>query len=160
MRNISLFLILSAVAVSCGDNGKGKQDNGENGEAITQEHISNPATADNPKASTEAMAAMTFKSTFHDFGDMVENQSVETTFEFTNTGNADLLISSCDAQCGCTVPDWPRKPIAPGESGAIKVVFNSAGKSGENNKTVTVHANIPEKSIELKFKAKVKALTN
>ena len=101
---------------------------------------------------------MTFKSTEHNFGDILENQKVETTYEFTNTGKVDLLISNCSAMCGCTVPDWPREPIKPGEKGSIKVVFDSAGKSGTNNKIVTVYANIESKTLELKFSANVRAL--
>jgi hypothetical protein len=60
--------------------------------------------------------------------------------------------------CGCTVPDWPREPIKPGEKGSIKVDFDSAGKSGTNNKIVTVYANIESKTLELKFSANVRAL--
>ena len=52
-----------------------------------------------------------------------------------------LVISSCTASCGCTVPQWPREPIAPGKSGEIKVVFNSAGKGGLVSKDITILAN-------------------
>jgi hypothetical protein len=119
--------------------------------------IENPATAGSPNAQPGALPEMTFKNTFYDFGDMVEGQVVETTFEFTNTGKADLLINRCDATCGCTVPNWPKEPIKPGESGKIKVEFNSAGKSGVNNKVVTVVSNVKEGSTELKFRANVQA---
>ena len=167
MKNTFYLLIVTSCLAACSNNTKsGVDDNtqnesGTNNQEIPQELIENKATASDPeaKASAGQMAQMTFKSLEHDFGDILENQNVETTYEFTNTGNADLLISNCQAACGCTVPDWPREPIAPGKGGKIKVVFNSAGKGGMNNKIVTVYANIPENQIELKFKANVKALT-
>jgi hypothetical protein len=101
---------------------------------------------------------MSFKTKEHDFGDIIENQKVETTYEFVNTGKVDLLINDCKAACGCTVPDWPKTPIKPGGAGVIKVVFYSAGKSGMNTKIVTVVANIQEGTTELKFTANVRPI--
>lgn len=125
---------------------------------MTVDQIENPATASDPQAQPENLAEMTFVSTEHNFGDILEGQQVETTFEFTNTGKHDLLIHDCTASCGCTVPDWPKTPVKPGEKGKIKVKFDSTGKSGMNNKTVTVKANVPGGSVELKFKANVRAV--
>lgn len=157
-----MIVTASFLIGACGNSTKTNVDNAEmstsNPEAITGEHIENSATADQPQAQPSEYAIMTFKTTEHDFGDIVENQNVETTFEFTNTGKVDLMISSCNAQCGCTVPDWPRQPIPPGGKGSIKVSFNSSGRSGVNNKVVTVYANIEQKQIELKFRANVRAL--
>ena len=91
---------------------------------------------------------LTFDHVTHDFGVITEGESVEHTFKFENTGESDLVISSCKASCGCTIPDWPREPIAPGEKGEIKVVFNSAGKSGLVTKDITILANTnPVKSV-------------
>jgi hypothetical protein len=84
---------------------------------------------------------MSFEHQTHDFGKITEGESVEHTFKFKNTGVGDLVISSCTASCGCTVPQWPREPIAPGKSGEIKVVFNSAGKGGLVSKDITILAN-------------------
>lgn len=117
--------------------------------------IENPATASNPNAQSTNTTVMTFESLEHNFGDILEGQSVEKTYYFTNTGKNDLLIDRCDVTCGCTVPEFPKEPIAPGEKGQIKVVFNSSGKSGLNNKTVTVFANIENGNIVLKFTANV-----
>ena len=158
------FIVLSAAFLlgACSNGAKTENkvngDGTTSGEAVTQEMIENPATASDPEKKPDAMAEMTFKTTEFDFGDILENQNVETTFEFTNTGKNDLMISNCQAACGCTVPDWPREPIAPGKTGKIKVAFNSAGRSGVNNKIVTVYANIPQNQIELKFRANVRAL--
>lgn len=130
----------------------------EDGNQVTVDQIENPATASDPQAPADNLAEMTFASTEYNFGDILEGQQVETTFEFTNTGKHDLLIHDCTASCGCTVPDWPRTPVKPGEKGKIKVKFDSTGKSGMNNKTVTVKANVPGGNLELKFKANVRAV--
>ncbi|MBL7837647.1 MAG: DUF1573 domain-containing protein [Bacteroidetes bacterium] len=167
MKSTLNLLIVSACLAACSNNSSTVTDSNESNskanmnQEISQDLIENKASADNPepKPAASQMARMTFKTLDHDFGDIIENQNVETTFEFTNTGNADLLISNCQAACGCTVPDWPREPITPGKGGKIKVAFNSAGRQGMNNKIVTVFANIPENQIELKFKVNVKGLS-
>ena len=88
------------------------------------------------------------KDMTHDFGKVTDGERVEHTFKFTNTGEADLVISSATASCGCTIPDWPKEPIAPGEKGEIKVEFNSAGKSDMVTKDITILANTnPVKTI-------------
>jgi hypothetical protein len=117
--------------------------------------IENPATANDPAAESKNTTTMTFETIEHSFGDIMEGQNVEKTYTFTNTGKNPLLIDRCDVTCGCTVPSFPKEPIAPGEKGSIKVVFNSSGKSGLNNKTVTVFANVTGGNIVLKFTANV-----
>ena len=84
---------------------------------------------------------LTFEKNTHDFGDITQGDRVEKVFTFTNTGNEPLIISDIRVTCGCTVPKWPRQPIMPGEKGEITVGFNSAGKMGKQNKTVTVISN-------------------
>lgn len=117
--------------------------------------IANPATASDPGAESTNTTEMTFETMDHNFGDIMEGQSVEKTYEFTNSGKNQLLIDRCDVTCGCTVPSFPKEPIAPGDKGVIKVVFNSSGKSGLNHKTVTVFANVKGGSVVLKFTANV-----
>jgi hypothetical protein len=77
----------------------------------------------------------------HDFGIIKDDKKVYTTFAFTNTGKEPVLIFSAEASCGCTVPEWPKEPIAPGATGKIEVAFDPNGKSGEQSKTVVVKAN-------------------
>ena len=62
-------------------------------------------------------------------------------FKFTNTGESDLVIVSAKGSCGCTVPEWPKEPISPGESGDIQVIFSSEGKKGKQHKRVSIIAN-------------------
>lgn len=84
---------------------------------------------------------MSFEEDKHDFGDIFQGDKVEHVFEFENTGNEPLIITNVQTTCGCTAPEWPRDPIAPGQSGKIKVVFNSTGKIGRQNKVITVVSN-------------------
>lgn len=153
---LPIYISVLALAASCSSGQSSAGSEEKSGSSISNEQITNPATADNPTATPSEYAVMTFKNTEHNFGDILENQKVETTYEFTNTGKVDLLINDCQAACGCTVPEWPKTPIKPGESGKIKVVFDSAGKAGMNNKIVTVRANTKEGSVELKFTANVR----
>jgi hypothetical protein len=77
----------------------------------------------------------------YNFGTITEGEKVTYSFRFKNSGKKALVITSATASCGCTVPEKPEKPILPGETGFIKVVFNSQGKLGHNEKNITVTAN-------------------
>lgn len=101
-------------------------------------------------------AAITFKQTTHDFGTFAEELGkVTTEFTFTNTGNAPLLITRTAASCGCTTPEYPKEPIAPGKSGVIKVTYNAKGRPGVFQKTVYVFANTDPEKNTLIIKGKV-----
>lgn len=96
-----------------------------------------------------------FSKEKHDFGKIQEGTVAKHDFEFTNTGDAPLVITSAKGSCGCTVPSWPREPIAPGESGKIHVEFNSSDRTGNQTKQVTLTANTtPNKKI-LRINAQV-----
>lgn len=98
----------------------------------------------NANAQEQSGAAITFKEKSIDFGDITQGDKVEHTFELTNSGSAPLIISNVAATCGCTVPSWPKEPIAPGKSAVIKVSFNSAGKMGKQNSVVRIYSNASE----------------
>lgn len=98
-----------------------------------------------------------FAQTNHDFGNINEGEVVETTFTFTNAGQAPLIISSATGSCGCTIPQWPKEPIPVGGTGEIQVQFNSKNKPGAQNKTVTITANTYPKITKLNIKALVAA---
>ena len=99
--------------------------------------------------------AFSFAQENHDFGTIAQGDKPQTTFTFTNTGDAPLIISNAQGSCGCTVPDWPRNPIAPGEQGEIKVSFNSSGRQGKNDKQVTLNANTIPNTRVLKITSSV-----
>lgn len=108
--------------------------------------IFNPVTADEAIKPEDA-AKIEFEEEVFDFGDIAEGEAVEHIFKFKNVGKNPLVISHAEGSCGCTVPEWPKEPIAPGQGGEMKVKFNSEGKQGEQDKTVTVSANtIPNKT--------------
>ncbi len=101
-------------------------------------------------------AVITFTQTTHDFGTFDESEGkVTTEFEFKNTGNAPLLITRTAASCGCTTPEYPKEPIAPGKSGVIKVTYNAKGRPGAFQKTVYVFANTDPEKNTLIIKGKV-----
>ena len=77
----------------------------------------------------------------YDFGKVVDGEKVTFSYRFRNTGKRPLVIFSAMASCGCTVPEKPEEPIQPGETGSIKIVFNSQGRVGPTHKQVTVVSN-------------------
>lgn len=104
---------------------------------------------------TGPLPAVQFSKVEHDFGTINEGQSVEYTYEVKNTGQAPLVIQDAKPSCGCTVPDWSKNPIPPGGTGFVKAKFDSSGKPGIQNKTITVTANTWPKQTVLRFKAMV-----
>ncbi len=98
-----------------------------------------------------------FDTMEHDFGTVTEGQKVIHVYKVKNTGQAPLIIQNAAPSCGCTVPDWTKTPIPVGESGFVKAEFDTKGKPGMNNKTITVTANTWPKTAVLKFKAQVTA---
>ena len=77
----------------------------------------------------------------YDFGMIPQGSKATNEYKIKNIGNSDLLITSAKGSCGCTVPEWPREPIKPGNSASIKVTFDSKGKTGKQNKRVTLMTN-------------------
>jgi hypothetical protein len=98
---------------------------------------------------------LTFEKNTHDFGDINHGDKVEQMFKFTNTGTEPLIITNIQVTCGCTAPEWPREPIMPGGTGKIKVVFNSTGKHGRQDKTVTVVSNAANDDNKIRFTTNV-----
>lgn len=92
------------------------------------------------------------KKTFHDFGTVVEGQVVNTNFEISNSGSADLVINNVQASCGCTAAQPDKNVLKPGEKTSIKVEFNSANRLGPQDKSVYVMTNDPKnQNFVLKF---------
>ena len=137
-----LVAIVSLVACKSADKKPGDLSNEERMKAL--------------KDSSNFTTVQWLDSTYRDLGTAKEGDKVEVNFHFRNTGNHNLIISNVSAQCGCTTPDWPKKPIAPGEEDVIKAVFNSEHRVGENHKEVYVEANTtPQKSMTLAFRVEV-----
>ena len=106
-------------------------------------------------ANSGKVPVIQFETTDHDFGTIQEGQKVEHVYKFKNVGTADLVISDAKASCGCTVPSYTKTPVKPGASGEIKAVFDSSGKPGAQQKTVTVTLNTEKGTEMLNFRANV-----
>lgn len=96
-----------------------------------------------------------FDSEEYDFGVVNEGDVVKHSFFVTNTGKSDLIIIEAKASCGCTVPTWPKEPIAPGDTAPIKIEFKTAGKKNQQSKTVTLQTNTSKGVEILKIKGMV-----
>ena len=101
------------------------------------------------------IAKVEFDKEFHDFGTIKEGEIVVTEFIVKNVGDSDLLIHEAKGSCGCTVPKPPKDPIKPGDSAPIKVSFDSKGKPGAQEKTVTLTTNSENGHEMFKIKANV-----
>jgi hypothetical protein len=127
-----ILLLVSLALVSCNSSSDEK--------TITTDLVNSPLTA-NSNAEKVLTPNIEMLETSYNFGEIQQGESVTHDFILKNTGEADLIISAAKGSCGCTVPEWPKTPIAKGEEAAIKVTFNSAGRSGKQNKTVTLVTN-------------------
>jgi hypothetical protein len=97
-------------------------------------------------------AQIEFAKETHDYGNVKYGGNGTCTFDFKNTGNAPLIISSAKGSCGCTVPEWPKEPIAPGAKGVITVKYDTK-RAGIINKSVTITSNAsnePTKVLRIK----------
>jgi hypothetical protein len=133
------YLIISLLALAACNNAN-PPGNG-NGKLPTS-LINNPHTANGmDTAAADIKPVMELKDTLYNFGAIHEGEVAQHEFTFTNTGKTPLLINSAAGSCGCTVPDYPHEPIAPGQSAILKVTFNSAGKTGHQEKSVSIQTN-------------------
>jgi len=97
-----------------------------------------------------------FTTYTHDFGTIKEEDGkVSFTFDFTNEGKSDLLLTDVKASCGCTTPKWSKKPIAPGKKGMIEVTYNAKNRPGPFSKTITITNNSEEEKILIYIKGEV-----
>ena len=127
-----ILVLIFSVAISCHSTSEDK--------AITTDLVSSPLTA-NQSAEKVPTPQIQMDEESFDFGEIQQGESVTHDFVLKNIGDANLIISAAKGSCGCTVPEWPKEPIAKGEEAAMKVTFNSAGRSGKQNKTVTLVTN-------------------
>ena len=98
---------------------------------------------------------MKFEVMEHDFGKISQGERVSFGFKFKNVGGSDLQINEAHGSCGCTVPDYPKNLIAPGQESVVNVEFNSEGKHGKQEKTVTLTTNCEPNTIVITIHAEV-----
>lgn len=100
-------------------------------------------------------ARIVFDNTEHDFGQLAEGEKVIGYFTYRNTGGSELVLTEVTSTCGCTVPDWSREPLPPGEVRELRVLFDTDGKSGRQVKHISVSSNGSARPVLLVIKAQV-----
>ena len=98
---------------------------------------------------------MHFDTLVHDFGTIIEGESVVCYFDYSNRGGGDLLITGVETTCGCTVPSWSREPLKPGAKETLQLIFDASGRNGEQRKQVTVKSNASNEVVRLTIRARV-----
>lgn len=163
--NLFTLVLALGLVVACGsDKSTADAEGAEETTVATNENAdAGDATLNNANDPAEPAGPTTsieYTETTHDFGEATEGDKVRHVYAFTNTGAEPLVISNAKGSCGCTVPDWPREPIAPGESGEIVVEFDTKGKGSvegkPQTKRVTVTANTDPVNTFLTITGKVK----
>jgi len=96
-----------------------------------------------------------FKEMAHDFGTIKQDSDNKKIFKFTNTGSEPLIIENAKGSCGCTVPQYPKEPIAPGQTGEIEVVYKPGKQKDQQSKNVTITANTTPANTVLTISANV-----
>lgn len=154
MRTYALTLTFLIFATACNDKDQNQRIDSN---LLPANLVQNPRTAGKVSGDQlEQMAAMQFTDTIHHFGNVYSGEEVTHEFIFTNTGNSPLLISSVSTTCGCTIADYPKEPVLPGESGAIKTNYKpSSDQLGYEEKTISVLTNTSKGQYKLYIKAQI-----
>ena len=131
MKKIILSIACMALMASC--NNQGAEQSAAANEIDSTSNTVETTSSDSP--------AFKFVKESFDFGEITQGEKISYDFKFTNIGKSPLIITNAIATCGCTVPDYPKEPVAPGAEGIIKVVFDSSAKLGMQNKVISITAN-------------------
>jgi len=145
-RKIGFAAVLALLIASCGGDNKGK-------DGISTNDVNISSSADGKSNSN--LPDIKLEEEEHDFGRITQGEKVSFAFKFRNTGGANLIITSAAGSCGCTVPEWPKEPILPGKEGKINVIFNSEGKSGRQEKTITIVTNCEPSTKVVRIKTEI-----
>jgi len=142
-----MLLLLTLSILSC------KNKPGD--ETVSPDIIENPATATGEKQGD--LPAFDFETTNHHFGEVKAGEVLNFSFRFKNSGKADLFIVSAKASCGCTVPEYSKEVVKPGDDGKVDVSFDTRGQAGMVSKTITLIANTVPNTKVLTISAEVTA---
>ncbi len=145
MKKLVLLSMLSFAVLSVGCNGNAASK-------VDEKKLEEAKVRDKKMAE---LPIIEFDKVEYDFGTAKEGEKVKGTFKVTNKGKSKLVIFSAKASCGCTVPDWPKEPIAPGATAEIKFTFNTKGRSGKQTKTITLKTNTKKGAERLKIKGTI-----
>jgi hypothetical protein len=142
-------IVISIVFLAVGLGGCNQQKD----RRLASDVVNNPNTAEGRE--TKNVPEITFEKTIHDFGKLIQGEIVIYNFKFKNTGSADLLITDVISTCGCTVTEYPKEPIKPGQEKKLEVTFDSNNRRGFQSKMISVLTNAQPSTTILKIKAKV-----
>lgn len=148
MKKIILAFCVAVVATSCSP----KNDSSSSSDTFTDTAGNQISAADAP--------VISFEKEIYDFGIITDGDTASYEFKFTNTGKTPLIIANATATCGCTEPIYPTTPVKPGETGVVKVAFNSAGKVGVQDKVITLTSNANPNINSIHMVGEVKAKVN
>ncbi len=140
-----LLSISFLVLISC--------ENSDDKKIVDSEDVTNSASAE--EKSSKNLPEIKFEEELFDFGKITQGEKVNHAFSFKNIGSKSLIITGASGSCGCTVPEWPKEPINPGQSSKINVVFSSEGKSGIQEKTITVVTNCEPATRIIRIKTEI-----
>ncbi len=145
MKKYVLFLVVCILFISCDIRRQSK---------VEDDFATKFEKAKNDTTSVQAI------DSFYNFGKVAEGGNVVHNFRFVNTGKKSLVIENAVASCGCTIAEKPAMPVLPGDTGFIKVIFNSTGKAGHNEKRITVTSNASPSFPRLILTGEVEEKTN
>jgi hypothetical protein len=135
MRNLTGLLIISILLLgSCGNEGNGKADK-------------------------ERPSSIEFENTVYDFGSIAYNSDGRCYFNFTNNSDIPLIVNVVRSTCGCTRPEWPEKPVQPGDKERIGITYNTK-IVGRFQKSITVYSNAKNSPVKLFIKGSVEPKNN
>jgi len=163
VKLLGMLCLSSFLFWSCSEEKKQAEENSaitNVSNEVAQASLENVTNADgtgDAAATTGPYGVFEFEAESHDFGPIKQGDEVEYTFKFKNVGEAPLVIADIKASCGCTLPSWPKEPVAPNEEGEILVKFNSKGKVGLQQKNITITANVEGGQKVVSIKTNVEA---
>ena len=139
------FTIISSILVGCNSQEKKEEKATEVKSQLPKESLG-----------SDDMPKIYFKENEHNFGEITVGEIITHAYKFSNTGGADLIITNVRTSCGCTASEFPENPIKPGETGVIKLTFDSRGREGYQNKTATIEANTLPNKVFIRLKGTIK----
>jgi len=153
MKKILFASLVSVIAISCGSNAK---ETAVNTEVEIAEAPHSDVSVEENLIDTVNAPIIEIENDTYTFGEAKEGEKVRHEYAFTNTGKTPLIISSVNASCGCTTPNYPKQPIKPGETAKIEVVFDTKNQPGMQHKVITMISNAHPSQTIFHLKGEVK----
>ncbi len=155
MKKVFVFLFITSGIIACKPGDKKADAPVINQDSLAKQKLMDSINNPIPSDTSNFTTIQWLDSIYLDLGKQKEGKEIEISYRFKNTGTKNLVIESVTAQCGCTIPEKPDQPFAPGEEGVIKAKFNGSGHD-ETRKQVYIKANItPDGADTLTFRAQL-----